>query len=196
MKSALSKITLEKAKKEDSKEIADLIYITEPEPELEWGYGSEQEQKRLLQELMMTKDNRFSLENILSARQDGKLVGMVLLIEGKNIDRLTVNSGKQVLKEQKGISNKLWFIYDSIKDFLLEEECKPDELYISNIAIKPEYRGHGYAKIMIHNIYKIARKKGYKKVSLIAKNDKLIHFYESIGFDVVNRKLRRMVTML
>lgn len=196
MKSALSKITLEKADKKDSKEIADLIYITEPEPELEWGYGSEQEQKKLLEELMKTEDNRFSLENILSARQDGKLVGMVLLIEGKNIDRLTVNSGKQVLKEQKGISNKLWFIYDSIKDFLLEEECKQDELYISNIAIKPEYRGHGYAKIMINKIYKIARKKGYKKVSLIAKNDKLIHFYESIGFDVVNRKLRRMVTIL
>ena len=48
MKSAPSgnnRISLEKAKKEDIKDIVDLIYITEPEPEEEWGYGSEKERK-------------------------------------------------------------------------------------------------------------------------------------------------------
>ena len=49
---------------------------------------------------------------------------------------------------------------------------------------------------MIQKIYHIAQKKGYKKVSLVAKNDKLIQFYESIGFNLVNKKYRRMMTVI
>ena len=45
MESASGSITLKKATRKDIKEITELIYITEPEPELEWGYGSEKENK-------------------------------------------------------------------------------------------------------------------------------------------------------
>ena len=69
-----------------------------------------------------------------------------------------------------------------------------DEFYISNIAIKKEYRGNGYAKIMIEKIRKMAKRKGYGKISLVAKNDKLIKFYESLGFNLINRRIRRMVS--
>ena len=199
MKSAPSRnnrISLEKAKKEDIKDIVDLIYIREPEPEEEWGYGSEKERKETLEKLMKMDNNRFSLDNILVAKKANQLIGMVLLIEGKEIDRLTINSEKEVVTKQKGLLNKLGFIYSSLKGWFFFEECKEDELYISNIAIKPEHRGHGYATIMIQKIYHIAQKKGYKKVSLVAKNDKLIQFYESIGFNLVNKKYRRMMTVI
>ena len=67
---------------------------------------------------------------------------------------------------------------------------------ISNIAIKKEYRGNGYAKVMINKIRKMAKQKGYDKVSLIAKNDKLIKFYESLGFNLINKRIRRMVSQI
>lgn len=187
------KIKLEKAKKEYINEIVDLIYITEPKPQEEWGNGTEEEMKENFKKLMKIKENRFSLENILVAKIDDKLIGAVLLMEGKDIDRLTINSEKQIIKDQKGF-NKISYIITSIWGNLFFKECNEDEYYISNIAIKPEFRGNGYAKIMIKNIYKLAKKKGYKKVSLVAKNDKLIKFYEKIGFHVVDLKERRMAT--
>ena len=197
MESASGKITLKKATMSDIKEIAELIYITEPEPEVEWGYGSEREMKQVLESLMKNKNNRFSLKNFVVAKIDDKLVGMALLINGKDISKLTINSEKKVLKVQKGLLNKLGYIYSSIKDFLVyKRECEDDEFYISNIAIKKEYRGNGYAKIMIDKISNMAKKKGYNKVSLVAKNDKLIKFYESLGFNLINKKIRRMVSQI
>ena len=56
MKSASGSITLKKATRKDIKEITELIYITEPEPELEWGYGSEKERKQVLEHLIKIKN--------------------------------------------------------------------------------------------------------------------------------------------
>ena len=140
MKSASGNITLKKATRKDIKEITELIYITEPEPELEWGYGTELEKKEVLENLMQIRNNRFSLKNFIVARKDNKLIGMALLIEGKDIDRLTINSEKKVVKIQKGFLNKLGYIYSSIRDYFLFRECEIDEFYISNIAIKKEYK--------------------------------------------------------
>ena len=193
MESASGNITLKKATKKDIKEITELIYITEPEPELEWGYGSEKEMKEVLKQLMSTKNNRFSLKNFIVAKKDNKLIGMALLIDGKDIDELTINSEKKVVKIQKGFLNKLGYIYSSVRDYFFFRECEEDEFYISNIAIKKEYRGNGYAKIMIDKISKMAKRKGYSKVALVAKNDKLIKFYESLGFNLMNKRIKRMV---
>ena len=126
MESASGSITLKKATRKDIKEITELIYITEPEPELEWGYGSEKERKQVLEHLMKIKNNRFSLKNFIVARKDNKLIGMALLIDGKDIDRLTINSEKKVVKIQKGFLNKLGYIYSSIRDYFLFRECEDD----------------------------------------------------------------------
>ena len=75
MKSASGNITLKKATRKDIKEITELIYITEPEPELEWGYGTELEKKEVLENLMQIRNNRFSLKNFIVARKDNKLIG-------------------------------------------------------------------------------------------------------------------------
>ena len=196
MKSASGSITLKKATRKDIKEITELIYITEPEPELEWGYGSEKERKQVLEHLIKIKNNRFSLKNFIVARKDNKLIGMALLIDGKDIDRLTINSEKKVVKIQKGFLNKLGYIYSSIRDYFLFRECEDDEFYISNIAIKKEFRGNGYAKVMIDKISQMAKRKGYEKVSLVAKNDKLIKFYESLGFNLINLENVKMMNFI
>ena len=189
-----SSITLKKATRKDIREITELVYITEPEPELEWGYGSEKERKQVLERLMKIKNNRFSLKNFIVARKDNKLIGMALLIDGKEIDRLTINSEKKVVKIQKGFLNKLGYIYSSVRDYFFFRECEDDEFYISNIAINNEFRRNLYSKIMIDKIKKIAIRKGYGKLSLVAKNDKLVKFYEKLGFTLKNKRIRRMVS--
>ena len=49
---------------------------------------------------------------------------------------------------------------------------------------------------MIKEANKIAKQKGYKKLSLLANNDKLVKFYETVGFQVENEKTRRMVAYI
>ena len=196
MESASGVLKIERAKRRDIKELVDLIYITEPKPQEEWGYGSEKEMKRNLRKLLSMRNNRFSIENIIVARMGKELVGMLLYLNGKNIDKLTRNSEKFIVKTQQGFFNKLGIIYSDIKDKLFCKECEEDEFYISNLAIKKEFRGNGYFEIMIEKAYEMARQKGYRKAALLAKNEKLIEFYEKIGFILVNKRIRRMVTSI
>ena len=148
--------------------------------------------KATLNKLLRIKENRFSLNNILVARKDDNLVGILLFLEGKDIDMLTSRSENAVIAMQKSLINKLKFIYYILSNWFLEE-CLEDEFYIANLAIKPEYRKHGYSKIMIKEAKKLAKQKGYKKLSLLANNEKLVKFYETVGFQVENKKTRRMV---
>ncbi len=193
MKSASARdLKIGTAKEKDIKEIIELLYITEPYPEDEWGCGTEEEMKATLNKLLRIKENRFSLNNILVARKDDNLVGILLFLEGKDIDMLTSRSENAVIAMQKSLINKLKFIYYILSNWFLEE-CLEDEFYIANLAIKPEYRKHGYSKIMIKEAKKLAKQKGYKKLSLLANNEKLVKFYETVGFQVENKKTRRMV---
>lgn len=193
MKSASDEIKIERAKKKDINELVDLIYITEPEPEEEWGYGGENRRKENLKKLLAKKNNRFSIENIIVARKGKELVGMLLYLEGNKIDKLTQKSEKYVSDQQNGIIYKLGFKFLGILDKLFCKECEEDEFYISNLAVKEEFRGNHYSELIINKAYELARKKGYKKASLLAKNEKLIKFYNKIGYELVDRRIRRMV---
>ena len=191
MKSASARdLKLDTAKETDIKDIIELLYITEPYPEDEWGCGTEEEMKATLNHLLRIKENRFSLDNILVARKDNQLVGILLFLEGKDIDMLTSKSESAVIAMQKSIINKIKFMWYILENWL------EDEFYIANLAIKPEFRKHGYSKIMIKEANKIAKQKGYKKLSLLANNDKLVKFYETVGFQVENEKTRRMVAYI
>lgn len=101
MESASGVLKIERAKRRDIKELVDLIYITEPEPQEEWGYGSEKEMKRKLRKLLSMRNNRFSIENIIVARKGKELVGMLLYLNGKNIDKLTEIVKNLLLKLNK-----------------------------------------------------------------------------------------------
>lgn len=196
MKSASARdLKLDTAKEKDIKDIIELLYITEPYPEDEWGCGTEEEMKATLNRLLRIKENRFSLDNILVARKDDQLVGILLFLEGKDIDMLTSRSESAVIAMQKSLINKIKFMWYILENWFLEE-CLEDEFYIANLAIKPEFRKNGYSKIMIKEANKIAKQKGYKKLSLLANNDKLVKFYETVGFQVENEKTRRMVAYI
>ena len=196
MKSASTRdLKLDTAKEKDIKDIIELLYITEPYPEDEWGCGTEEEMKATLNRLLRIKENRFSLDNILVARKDDQLVGILLFLEGKDIDMLTSRSESAVIAMQKSLINKIKFMWYILENWFLEE-CLEDEFYIANLAIKPEFRKNGYSKIMIKEANKIAKQKGYKKLSLLANNDKLVKFYETVGFQVENEKTRRMVAYI
>ena len=121
MESASGSITLKKATRKDIKEITELIYITEPEPELEWGYGSEKERKQVLEHLMKIKNNRFSLKNFIVARKDNKLIGMALLIDGKDI---TKYSNKELIKYRRNDIGFVFQFYNLVQNLTAKENVE------------------------------------------------------------------------
>lgn len=183
---------IREANKNDAYEIAELIYCTEDYPNEEWGNGSKDEHmKRLIYTINM-KDNRFSYENIKVLELEEKFAGILLTLDGKRFKLDTYKADKTLYKMQKGLRNKMKFIRLAL-GYLFYKECEKDEFYISNIAIKTEYRGIGLSNLLLESSYEEAAKRGYEKISLRANNNELVRFYEKFGFKLVERSSDRMV---
>lgn len=190
----LNNVHLEKAKKEDIIDISNLIYETEMHPEYEWGNGSESEMRKRLIEMLKAKDNRFALDNIIVCKEGESFVGILLSAEGKKIKSLTFKSDIKLLPMQCNLIEKIKYaVFNILGTYLFYKECNRDEYYLSNIAVKPEYRGKGYGDLLMEVGENVAREKGYKKVSLNANNEKLVKLYEKFGFNLEEGSNMKMV---
>lgn len=176
----------------DAKEIAKLIYDTEDSPEYEWGVGSKEEQIERLIKMISAKDNRFSYENIIVAELNKNVVGMLLYLKGNKLKVLTLKSDVSILKYQK---NKVNFLL-SMLSFLPYSECKRKELYLSNVCVDRNYRGNNIGQILINEFENISLNMGYKNISLRANNNKLVKFYEDLGYKRAKSNSLRMIKKL
>jgi len=68
-------------------------------------------------------------------------------------------------------------------------ECAPEDYYLDSLAVKPEFRGLGLGKRLIHDGIDIARRRGFQTVSLIAEEsrERLVRHYEGLGFKIYGR---------
>lgn len=190
----MAEVKLEKAKEIDARCISNLIYETEMHPDYEWGNGTEEEMRHRLDLMVKEPNNRFSLDNIIVCRENGKFVGMILSAEGKKIKPLTFKSDIKLLPLQSSLKEKVRYaIFNITYGYLFYKECNKDEYYISNIAVKDCYRGKGYGNYLMNEGYRLAKEKGYKKVSLNANNEKLVKLYKSFGFVLEKGSEMKMV---
>ena len=62
-----------------------------------------------------------------------------------------------------------------------------DEIHITNVAVAPEHRGHGYSKTLITDMIKYAKEKGFQHMTLEVRvsNSVAIALYEKFGFESV-----------
>lgn len=190
----MNNVILEQAKEKDIEEISNLIYETEMHPTYEWGNGTEKEMRSRLIAMLKEKDNRFALDNIIVCRENENLVGILLSAEGKKIKSLTFKSDIKLLPLQCNFGEKVKYaLFNIITGYLFYKECNKDEYYLSNIAVKSEYRGKGHGVLLMEFLDKIAKEKGYKKVSLNANNEKLVKLYEKFGFILEEGSNMKMV---
>lgn len=188
----MNNYSINTAKEEDVLNIINLIYSTETTPEYEWGMGSESQQKERLHDLILSPKNRFCLDNILVLKSNDKFAGMVLSIGGKKIKSETLKSDFKLINKQNSLKEKFLFFVFTLS-YIPYKECLRSEYYISNIALLNEYRGCGFAEILLDKCYENAKKLGYNTVALNANNEKLIKYYETLGFTLVNSKNNKMI---
>ena len=177
----MESFTVREATKGESKFIAELVYKTEDDPEHVWGYGSKVEIIDRIKWLVENEDSRYSYKNIEVAEIDGKICGAIILIKGKELSKLDLKTSIKIIKYIKGIKNKIRLI----KDVILEldfNECEKNEFYIANLATLEEYRCKGIGKALIKLAEESAKKAGYKRCSLLAKDAGVKSFYEKLDF--------------
>lgn len=179
------------AEVEDIKNIIDLIYETELNPNYEWGYGTEADQKEKLNILLNTTNTRFKLNNILVCKKENQFCGFILSLGGKNIKKETLVSDFNLIKMEKNLNFKFKFLLDTIC-YIFYKECAKNEYYISNIAVKKEFRGMGIAHKLLYSSYELAKNKGYDKIVLHANNDRLVDYYKNFGFKIYDLKSKKM----
>ena len=60
--------------------------------------------------------------------------------------------------------------------------------YLVSVYTKPEYRGQGYQQMLMEEILKLARIKGFTTLSLTTDNEAAKHIYTKFGFKFLSEK--------
>ena len=118
-----------------------------------------------------TDETLYSFRNARIATVDGTPIGCLVSYPG-------------TIYESARKFTFSFFEKDGHKVAPTDTECFPDEYYLDSMAILPAFRGYGIGHILMQDGIRIAREKGFKKVSLIVESDRdnLAKYYASLGF--------------
>jgi ribosomal protein S18 acetylase RimI-like enzyme len=172
-------ITIRPAQKIDAKYIAPLIYSAiEDLAEHFTGAHSINQAIERLTVLIAQEDNRFSYQYALVIEADGNIIGIGSAYPENIIDDLTYKT----IELSKELS---WHIDKKLEDRLLKDKEAPKgTYYIDHLAIDEDYRGNGYATLLIEAMEKRSKDWGHKVVSLLVdlNNPKARALYERLGY--------------
>ncbi len=120
-------------------------------------------------------DNSFRSKEIYDIIKSAKLVGVGDYLPWLSDMTFRMNRGaaycETVISGGKAVACAMkLFVTDSA-------------VLLGAVATKPEYRGRGYAGALVTHL---AESENGKRVELLCKNDSIVDFYKSIGFDVKN----------
>lgn len=197
----MNNLNLRDASECDAPIIAELVYVTEDDPEHEWGEGSRQEILDRISYLVKVEGSRYYYKNIKVAELDGKPCGAIILLKSDDIPMLDITTSIKLFMSIKGVMRKIKFIKDMILASRLDE-CEDHEIYVANLATSEEARGKGIGKSLMILAEKMAKEQGYKRCSLLAKDKSLINFYSKLDYKLekeeryFSHNLYRMVKMV
>lgn len=174
-------INIRKAKREDIDIIANLIYCTEKDPGDIWGGETKKDCLENLKLLISTKESRYSLSKISVAEYNNKVLGAIVLIPYNELNKLSIKTDLKIISKFKGIRHKMFFIIDTVK-YMILKECKRGDLYVANVATSKEARGLGIGKELMKYAEKTAKEEEMDGISLIAKDENVIKFYEKLNY--------------
>lgn len=165
-------ITVRPARLDDAPFVAPLI--VDAIDEIANRITGEDEPKAILkslEELFKRTDNRHSYKNTYIAENNGEVAGIMVVYGGDQATILDSNLEKWLAAKEAMVQT-------------IEVEARPDEFYIDTICTAPQYRGHGVGTTLLKYADKIAKEKGYEKVSLSVEKQKerARHLYEKMGF--------------
>ncbi len=125
-----------------------------------------------MQEICAREDTLYSWLNTLVACVDGVVAGS-----------LTSYNGADYLKMRELTFSLAREKFGWTPPIMDDETCA-GEWYLDSLAVLPEFRKRGIAKLLVSQALEVAEALGFRRVSLIAlaSSHRLISHYESFGF--------------
>ena len=130
-------------------------------------------------------NNRFSYRLTYLAEIDGQTAGLLLVFPGRDTFKLVLPMSWQILS----FYNPWEVLRLAVRAPMaaVGEETRPDEFYVSHLAVLPEFRRQGVGRALLSHADTLARTAGMVKNSLCVDIDNLNaqHLYISHGYQVV-----------
>lgn len=173
------------AKKEHAAMLSELIYSTEEDPELIWGYGSKEEILKRLTKLIKRTDTRYSYKYARVAVEDGKICGAMIGLPHHKISHLDSDTGKVILELQQGVWRKLRWFFTALKG-MNTKESEAGEFYIANLATFSWARGKGVGTQLMLDAEERAQALGLTKCSLLVDQERpaVVRLYAGLGYEI------------
>jgi ribosomal protein S18 acetylase RimI-like enzyme len=132
--------------------------------------------------LIAEDGNRFSYQYALVVEENGNIIGVGSAYPENVIDELTFKT----IELSKEFS---WHINKENENRLLnDKEAPKGTYYIDHLAIDKNFRGKGYATLLIEAMENKGRELGYKVASLLVdiNNPKARVLYERLGYSFLS----------
>lgn len=136
----------------------------------------------ILAGMFQQKNNLYSYTNVLVLKVNGKTKGVAVFYDHDTLQKTKVSTGMAMLKFM-GLD-----LVKRINRFIAlgneMGQVGPRECYLSNIAITPKARGHGYGARLLEAVENRARRRGCNKLVLDVDVDdpRAQSFYRTQGY--------------
>ena len=184
---------IQQAKKEESTQIASLIYAAIGDIAFHLtGESNEQTMLAKLQKLVEGEHNRHSyLNTFVAVDASSKVLGIVVLYDGKKGAELDRALEKELFNEYS-------------RTISIDVEAHDDEYYIDTLCVSTEVRGLGIGTALLKFAEEKAATLGYSKLSLNVEVEKVkaralykrIGFKETEPWTIINEPFIHMVKRL
>lgn len=171
-------------------DVAKLVYNTEPEV-FQSVYGSEERGIEILKNLIKLDGNDFGFGNIFVARSGNGIAGTLVGYDWKRMAEFRKTSVKTYMKAT-GFFGSIGMILRVVTGPVrfLDENLPEGHYYISDISIRPEFRGQGIGSKLIARAEKEAIAEGCRTIRLAVwyDNPGAKKLYERLGFVEYGRR--------
>lgn len=173
------------AKKEHAAMISELIYSTEKDPEMIWGYGTKEEILKRLTKIVKRTDTRYSYKYTRVAIENGKICGAMIGLPHNKLTNLDNYTGKVIFELQPGVWRKLRWFFSAMKG-MNTKESESGEFYIANLATFGWARGKGVGTKLMLDAEEIAQDCGLSKCSLLVDQERpaVVRLYSGLGYKI------------
>ncbi|SDB56357.1 Acetyltransferase (GNAT) family protein [Flavobacteriaceae bacterium MAR_2010_188] len=175
----LKHIQIRKAKQEDAKALAGLLFLAMEDIIYHFiGVEKEEEAIRFLHHFTQRKNNQYSFENCYVAEVEEEIVAAINIYDGAKLKGLRFP-----------IENYIDQHYKS--NYILENETEAGEYYIDSIAVRADLRGSGVGTKLLKHTINIYSSKNRQTIGLLVEctNPDAKRLYLKLGFIVVGTKI-------
>jgi len=181
----ISEISFRPATPSDRKVASGLIFETFPRKATYIiGLGCEGRARKILAQTFPIPGHRLSYEFTWIAMYRDKVVGAMVLFPGSKISSLNRRLYLPILQQYK-LSEKIKLIRRAFSLIFIKETTR-NEYFLSNLAVKRQYRNQGIGEKMLHHAEELAKEAGFSQISLMVnlENQNARRFYDRLGYGV------------